>query len=479
VAKNSSLVRSLLLAATIALCLFLVVVGVAWPFIQMARSNLHNQTRSELVSLAQSAALLVDPKPHRALSKPGAESTETYRKAIEPLSRFQAAHSEVAFVYTLIHRERGIFFVLDPTPPGRANADGVELKSYPMDPYDDAPADARMALRSQTAIASREPTSDAWGTFLSGFAPLRDEKGEIYGVIGVDMEASAYLARYADIDRNEQILFTLAFVASFVAAMISLTGSLGSRRNGSELDEALDSVVGLREAQAAVINARKGRDVFIASLIADFMMPLSSLAQTGNRLITETDDPFLQSQINVMIGQTEHLRDLLKEARDLAHLEASEAAFPRSPVNPALELNFALSQAVGQRKFQGRRLNLETAPELSTMARLPLDRLRQMLSTMIEAVAAGTNGDVLISGISENRSGVVWMTVEVSGSRFGWNPVEAKSPEDGLEHAMQGVIARRVAQMLGGTIHVENTAAQLIWRLQLPLPPSNLWVSAA
>lgn len=429
--------------------------------------------------MAQSAAILVDPKLHRSLSKPGSEKTESYRKAVEPLARFQAAHPEITFVYTLIQRDREIYFVLDPTPAGKANAEGVELKSYPMDPFETAPPDARMALRSQTAIASREPTTDSWGTFLSAFAPLRDERGEIYGVIGVDMEASTYLSRYADIDKNERILFTLAALASFVAAMIALTVTLGSRRTEEDREAALDGVVGLREAQAAVINARKGRDVFIASLIADFMSPLSSLAQTANRLITETEDPFMRSQICVMISQTEHVRDLLQEARDLALLEASEATFPRTPVNPALELNFALSQAVSQRRFQGRRLNLEAAPELSTMAKLPLDRLRQMLSTMIDAVATGTNGDVLISGTAENRSGVVWMTVEVSGSRFGWNPPENKTPEEALEHSMQGVIARRVAQMLGGTIHVENTAAQLIWRLQLPLPPSNLWVSAA
>jgi EAL domain-containing protein (putative c-di-GMP-specific phosphodiesterase class I) len=45
------------------------------------------------------------------------------------------------------------------------------------------------------AVATAEPYSDKWGSFMTGWAPIRDASGRQIGVVGVD--ASVYLARMA------------------------------------------------------------------------------------------------------------------------------------------------------------------------------------------------------------------------------------------------------------------------------------------
>lgn len=43
--------------------------------------------------------------------------------------------------------------------------------------------------------ASSEFYTDKWGTFLSGYAPIRDEEGKTVALIGVDMKVEKVLAK--------------------------------------------------------------------------------------------------------------------------------------------------------------------------------------------------------------------------------------------------------------------------------------------
>jgi diguanylate cyclase (GGDEF)-like protein/PAS domain S-box-containing protein len=49
--------------------------------------------------------------------------------------------------------------------------------------------------RDGIPIASPEPASDAWGTFMSGFAPIRDAQGRQIATLGVDVDANFYVER--------------------------------------------------------------------------------------------------------------------------------------------------------------------------------------------------------------------------------------------------------------------------------------------
>ncbi|MGV3617356.1 MAG: sensor histidine kinase [Fimbriimonas sp.] len=160
-----------------------------------AREELRDEIRTSMQRRVQMAAATVDSEAHRRLTSPAHETTATYREALKPLARFQAANDDVRYVYTCVLRAGKVFFVLDPTQEGDHDGDGVDDKSHVMEPYESPSAAMLATLRTGRSHVDAEPTKDGWGTFLSAFAPLKDASGRQIGVVGIDLTADTYAAR--------------------------------------------------------------------------------------------------------------------------------------------------------------------------------------------------------------------------------------------------------------------------------------------
>ena len=156
-----------------------------------ARDAIEREFYQTLLNTALAAATTVDPELHKTF-RPGEETTEKYRRAIEPLAKIQATNPKIKFIYTFIRKDGKIYFVLDATPPGDHDHDGVEDKSYIGDEYPEADQLAYAVFDTQTPQTT-PVVSDRWGSFVSAYVPLRDRTGAVIGALGVDITAEDYL----------------------------------------------------------------------------------------------------------------------------------------------------------------------------------------------------------------------------------------------------------------------------------------------
>lgn len=166
--------------------------------------NLDKEFRQNLLNLALSASLLVDAEAQLKL-KPGDENTPLYKRLIDPLARFQKIHPEIRYVYTYIEKNGKVVFILDPTPPGDHDNDGVEDKSYIGDIYESSNEEdvRRMLEPLRTGKSATTPiVTDYWGSFVSAYVPLRSQHGEVIGALGVDILADRYLAYLKKTDQS-------------------------------------------------------------------------------------------------------------------------------------------------------------------------------------------------------------------------------------------------------------------------------------
>ena len=199
-------------------------------FHQQARKNLDEEFRANLLNLALSASLLLDPEAQLAL-KPGDENTPLYKKLIAPLARFQKTHPEIRYIYTYTERDGKVIFILDPTPPGDHDGDGVEDKSYIGEPYEADEESIRQMiepLRTGKPITTPIAT-DYWGSFVSAHVPLRDKQGKIVSALGVDIIADRYLAHLRQADRARAKGLQLAGAASLCVGIL-VGGMVHTRR---------------------------------------------------------------------------------------------------------------------------------------------------------------------------------------------------------------------------------------------------------
>jgi hypothetical protein len=162
-----------------------VLVNFHFTMSQQTESSMKNSLRRA----AMGAAMAVDGNTHRLFTSPAQENTPEYLNAINRLEYVKQAMEgpePFKYIYTCILRKDKVYFVLDPTPAGDKDQDGVEDKSHIMQEYPEASLELLTALRTGHCTMTANPQKDRWGTFLSAYAPVTDVTGATIAVVGVD-----------------------------------------------------------------------------------------------------------------------------------------------------------------------------------------------------------------------------------------------------------------------------------------------------
>jgi hypothetical protein len=124
------------------------------------------------------------------------------------------------YCYTTIMQEGKIHFILDGSPPGDSDKDGVEDSVKLMEVYTEPSEDLLKVFETQKTVVSREPYKDKWGAFISAFVPLFGKDGHFAGVLGVDIKADNYFERLAPITRAAQRAYVNGFFVAFMVGCI-------------------------------------------------------------------------------------------------------------------------------------------------------------------------------------------------------------------------------------------------------------------
>ena len=93
-----------------------------WLF---ATNSIRENYRHLLVTIAQSAALQVDPALHGTIRNPAQLNGPEYTRLVAPLRLMRSASREIHYIYTAVLDGDTIRFVLDAAEPGDHDGDGV------------------------------------------------------------------------------------------------------------------------------------------------------------------------------------------------------------------------------------------------------------------------------------------------------------------------------------------------------------------
>jgi class 3 adenylate cyclase len=179
---------------------------------------MRDDLRKQLSSTVATGALLIDGSIHDTLRDPAQEGSPDYLSLKARLQAIKAATPDIRFVYTMrIAADGRAEFVVD------AETDPENL-SHIGDPYEDPTPELLLSLHSGETLTEADFTIDAWGSWLSGFAAIRDQGGKQAGILGIDLSADT-------ITRNEsQTLGLMALVASTVSLAVIILGFILARR---------------------------------------------------------------------------------------------------------------------------------------------------------------------------------------------------------------------------------------------------------
>ena len=206
-----------------ALLTALIVLAVACSSVALlyytARSAYVATVHEDLVQLARAAASVVDGDLHRTFVSPEQESTRAYETAVMPLRRILQSVRGIRYLYTVVLVNQQPHFVLDATPPGDADRDGVEDHSAVLEIYEKPDVEMLVALHQRQATVMEEPEADKWGPVLSAYAPFTDSSRQFVGVVGVDITAERYAERLAAMRAAALTAFVFAGLLSTLVGM--------------------------------------------------------------------------------------------------------------------------------------------------------------------------------------------------------------------------------------------------------------------
>jgi len=223
-------------AVIIGLAVFLAIFSTTYFIYRHALAAQKGEIREGLVRTGKVLAAFVDGDAHKNFVSPDQEQTDAYKQALLPFQQVLKADSSIAFVYTAIMKDGKVHFILDPTPSGDSDGDGIDDKAHIMEEYTEAREDIIRALEEKIMVTSQEPYTDRWGSFVSGYIPFYDSDGRFVGVLGIDIDSTNYFARLAPIKRATiRSMVTGFFIAFLVSSAVWFMRNFSKVINRSRL----------------------------------------------------------------------------------------------------------------------------------------------------------------------------------------------------------------------------------------------------
>ncbi|MBL8387821.1 MAG: adenylate/guanylate cyclase domain-containing protein [Hydrogenophaga sp.] len=171
----------------------LVSVVVALATTSLVGDFVRDEFRLRLADLAAVAVSDIDPAMHHRLQAAADQDTDAYRVIQSRLRTIRDRGTNIRFVYTTRRGDDGqIRFVVD------AEENKAEFSALG-DVYQDVSPELRAAFdaprNGPRALVTERFYTDAWGTWMSAYAPLYLPDGRVEAVLGLDISAHRVLEK--------------------------------------------------------------------------------------------------------------------------------------------------------------------------------------------------------------------------------------------------------------------------------------------
>jgi diguanylate cyclase (GGDEF)-like protein len=170
--------------------------------------------REELIATARTASVLIDGDKHEQLAASSNDKSALYAEIKEQLKAIKAANPKIRYIYTMVKTKNANAweFMVDAE-------ENPKLMSRPGDPYD-VSSYSEMQLAFEKPTADTEITTDEWGDWLSGYAPIYDSSGEAVAIVGIDISANTVKMIINEHQRDLIIPLVLLFLLPAVMSLL-------------------------------------------------------------------------------------------------------------------------------------------------------------------------------------------------------------------------------------------------------------------
>jgi len=242
--------------------------------------------------------LFPEIKNSNKLIADGLAGSQSYFDLVTQMQQISESYGFAYIYYLRIDRNK-IDFIFD-TDYIAHFSDG-KAEDYMMHTYDDPPDEIMQAYNSKILTLTKNPYTDEWGTFVSGFLPVLDSQNRVAGVLGLDLDVT-----YVEGLQNRAI-FVFA-----VSLLIILVGA-----SALSLTVARSITIPINEVAVAANTLSQMRfDIKTSKLRKDeigiMQTALYSIRDTLRQTMGEINDEQLGKQLNI----SRNLNKIINQSND-------------------------------------------------------------------------------------------------------------------------------------------------------------------
>ncbi len=467
--------RSVLLSATIIICLILAAV---WTFtIISIRAGLMRPLAS-LNEITDGVAagkydVAESAIPYREFQPFSSALTQMAAKIEEQIAAIREAEGKYRSIFE--NAQEGIF---------QATLDGRLLQANPT-----LATILNYTSADELILSARNDTASAASIFVRS-----SERNRLLALLRTHGSARGFEARLQRKD-GEMIWASISarMVRDDLGQPALIEGFLAdvSERKLAEIElrsykDQLEEKVQQRTAELllardAAETANKAKSAFLANMSHELRTPLNAILGFSDLLLREPGlSARQQENLNIINRSGDHLLSLINDVLEIAKIEAGRLQLRIAPFDLHSSVDGIFEMMRLRAEEKGLRLTLETSADVPRYVKGDQARFRQILINLVgNAVKFTQQGGVIVrlAMASDARRQLI---IEVEDSGRGISPEDVQrlfKPFEQLggdgEHKGTGLglsIARQFVELMGGTINVESALGKgALFRLRLPI----------
>lgn len=409
---------------------------------------------------------------HAAITPDTPADDPAYVRMLAAQTRWLLINPAISDIYTFRRAPDGsLYFVVDSETDYDRNGvlEGSREARTPIGERIEIVTPAMERALSGIACFDEEIVTDRWGTWVSAYQPMYDDRGRVEAILGVDYDAAAFLRHLASARLTVMANLTglIAVLGSFGAAISLVRASLEMRVRSAE-------------------EVARFKSEFLANMSHEIRTPLGAILGYADLLLDPALDPSQREDlVDVIRRNGNHLSEIIEDILDFSRIEAGRLSIDPVECSPA---QIASDVALLLRpRAVAKDLPLNLVCDLPEGAQLRTDplRLRQILVNLVgNAIKFTSAGSVTIHVATEpDASGNPTVIFRVTDTGIGITPEQLGRIFDPF---LQGdsstarryggtglglAISRRLARLLGGDIEVSSQPGRgSVFTLRLNVP---------
>ena len=409
---------------------------------------LKNDVKKNVQDFAMMAAAQVDGDVFAAITD---ENCPEYQEVYDILSPFKASEN-IKFIYAMVKKDSKLYFLVD--------TDEYSAADF-LEEYEDAPDEMFIPFEGESSC-DEDITTDTWGSYISGYAPIFDSAGNVVGMVGVDCDVSSIRSSRRDFITKMLFVAIICLVISTFIAKVPCS-KLKKRLdmvnnkltviafNEGNLTKKIDIATGDEFEQLATnLNALLEQTRKIVSNVKNCSGKIHNVAlnvdetMDGARMKVENMNSFLQEMgqnIETTVSSLEQIRAMMEEV-GLSVNEVTEKSSHGAEV--ALEIQ-ARSNAMTDNAIESRKKITAQVEEMNQRLEEQLEKAKsveeiQNFTDDIMSIASQTKMLSFNASIEAARAGEAGKGFAVVAENIGYLAENSGKAAGNIQIVSNGVI---------------------------------------